>query len=154
MSRRGLILLAAVVTLAALAWAAQPRPLTAPERVDHLTAELRCPVCQGLSVRDSPSETARNMRDLVVARVDEGRTDDEIRAEFRASYSDWVFLSPPLLSASGLIWLVPLAVILAGALLAQGALRRSRDAVREASAEPTALELAVLRAQVARDDGS
>ena len=91
------ILVAAVLAIAlAVAWSARPGPLTAAERVDRISAELRCPVCQGLSVQDSPSETARSMKDLVATRVAEGRTDDEIRAEFQRSYG----LDPPLAAAA------------------------------------------------------
>ncbi|HVR88183.1 MAG TPA: cytochrome c-type biogenesis protein CcmH [Candidatus Limnocylindria bacterium] len=154
MSRRWLVLLAALVTLAALGWSARPQPLTASERVDRISAELRCPVCQGLSVQDSPSETARNMRDLVEARVAAGRTDEQIRDEFRRSYGDWILLSPPLLSPSGLVWIGPVAAVLFGALLALRALRKTRAPVGGAAAEPTAAEIAGLRAQVARDDGA
>jgi cytochrome c-type biogenesis protein CcmH len=103
---------------AALLWAARPQPVTAAERTDRISSELRCPVCQGLSVKDSPSETARSMRDLIVQRVAEGKSDDEIRSEFRLSYGDWILLSPPLVSPSGLVWLVPLAAVALGARLA------------------------------------
>ena len=116
--RRVVLLAAAVAVIAAVGWTARPQPVTAAGRVESITAELRCPVCQGLSVSDSPSETAREMRDLVAQRVAEGRTDDEIRAEFRRSYGDWVFLTPPLLGLTGLVWLVPVAALLLGALFA------------------------------------
>jgi cytochrome c-type biogenesis protein CcmH len=113
------IIVAAILAVGlAVAWSARPQPLTPAERVDRISAELRCPVCQGLSVQDSPSETARSMRALVAQRVAEGRTDDEIRAEFRQSYGDWILLSPPLLSPSGLVWLAPLVAIALGAALA------------------------------------
>jgi cytochrome c-type biogenesis protein CcmH len=118
------IIVAAILAVGlAIAWTARPQPLTAAERVDRISAELRCPVCQGLSVQDSPSETARSMRALVAQRVAEGRTDDEIRAEFVRSYGDWILLSPPLLSPSGLVWLLPLLAVALGAWLAW---RRSR----------------------------
>jgi len=39
-------------------------------------------VCQSLSVKDSTSETAKQMRDLVAQRVRDGRTNAEIEAEF------------------------------------------------------------------------
>lgn len=149
MSRgRAVIVLALLATLVALAWSARPAALTDAERVDRITAELRCPVCQGLSVRDSPSETARQMRDLVVARVAEGRTDDAIRDEFRRSYGDWILLSPPLLAPGGLIWLVPLAALAVGSALA---LRRARAPAAPAR-QPTPEELARLRALVASED--
>jgi cytochrome c-type biogenesis protein CcmH len=113
------IIVAAILAVGlAVAWSARPQPLTPAERVDRISAELRCPVCQGLSVQDSPSETARSMRALVAQRVAEGRTDDEIRAEFRQSYGDWILLSPPLLSPNGLVWLAPLVAIALGAALA------------------------------------
>ncbi len=83
----------------------------APGDVTGLARELRCVVCQGLSVKDSPAESARQMRDLVVQRVAEGRTDQQIVDEFRASYGDWVILSPPLLSWSALVWLVPILAV-------------------------------------------
>ena len=62
---RWLIVAAILAVGLAIAWTARPQPLTAAERVDRISAELRCPVCQGLSVQDSPSETARSMRALV-----------------------------------------------------------------------------------------
>src|SRR3989442_5253437 len=123
MRTRMVIAAALLAIAAALVLAARPHEATADERVDRITTELRCPVCQGLSVKDSPSETARQMRDLVAERVREGKTDAEIEAEFRAAYGDWVLLSPPIASWSGLVWLAPLAAIAARVILASGRLR-------------------------------
>jgi cytochrome c-type biogenesis protein CcmH len=144
---RWLIVGALLAVGLAVAWSARPQPLTAGQRVDRIAAELRCPVCQGLSVQDSPSETARSMRALVTQRVAEGRTDDEIRAEFRRSYGDWVLLSPPLLSAGGLVWLAPVAAVAIGAVLAW---RRTR-AVAPAVTGPTDDERRRLRDLVASE---
>ncbi|MHB8631155.1 MAG: cytochrome c-type biogenesis protein [Candidatus Limnocylindria bacterium] len=144
---RALLLCALVVIAVGVAWSARPQPLTAAERVDRITAGLRCPVCEGLSVRDSPSETARSMRALVAQRVAEGRTDDQIRAEFRRSYGDWIFLSPPLLGPSGLVWLAPLGAVALGAWLAW---RRARAPVA-AVAAPTDDQVRRLRDLVASE---
>lgn len=146
---RRLAVVAAVLSIAlAVAWGARPQPVTDGDRVDRIAAELRCPVCQGLSVEDSPSDTARSMKALVATRVAEGRTDDEIRAEFQRSYGDWILLSPPLLSGSGLVWLAPLAVVIGGALFA---LDRTRAPALPV-ADPTADELRELRERVAQDE--
>src|SRR6266404_5890818 len=125
MNGRVLVAIALLVLGAAIVFAARPQEATADERIDQITTELRCPVCQGLSVKDSTSETARQMRDLVAQRVREGKTDTEIQAEFRAAYGDWIFLSPPVASWSGLVWLVPITVLAAGLVLVTGRLRSS-----------------------------
>lgn len=147
--RRLVMLVALLAVVGAVGSAALPRPETADERVERIAAELRCPVCQGLAVADSPSETAREMRDLVAQRVAEGRTDDEIRDEFRRSYGDWIFLQPPLLDARGLVWLVPLGVVAIGALVV---LLRLGDRGMPVGAEPSADELARLGERVAREE--
>jgi len=151
MRTRVVIAAALLAIAAALVLAARPHEATADERVDRITTELRCPVCQGLSVKDSPSETARQMRDLVAERVREGKTDAEIGAEFRAAYGDWVLLSPPITSWSGLVWLAPLAVVGAGFILASARIRGGTPA---RDAEPTAAQLAALRERVAREEAA
>ena len=145
---RMLIVVALLAILGAVAWSARPHEATSTERVDRITSELRCVTCQGLSVKDSPAESARQMRDLVVQRVAEGRTDDEIRDEFRASYGDWVLLSPPVSSWTGLIWLVPVIALAAGLLVAVGRMRPGAPG----AAAPSARDLAALRERVAREE--
>jgi len=148
---RALIAIGVVVIALAVAWSARPHTETQAERVDRLSSELRCVVCQGLSVKDSPAESARQMRDLVTQRVAEGRTDDQIRDEFRASYGDWVVLAPPLASWAGIVWLVPISALLAGLAVAWGRLRAPPS---PAAPEPSAPELAALRERVAREEAA
>jgi cytochrome c-type biogenesis protein CcmH len=121
---------------------------TQAERVDRITSELRCVVCQGLSVRDSPAESARQMRDIVIQRVAGGQTDAQIRDEFRASYGDWVVLAPPLVSWAGLVWLVPPAALIVGLWVAWGWLRAKPATLPEAPAA----DVAALRERVAREE--
>src|SRR5436309_8878204 len=143
-----LIAVALVAVALAVGWSARPHPETQAERVDRITSELRCVVCQGLSVKDSPSESARQMRVLVAQRVAEGRSDDQIRDEFRASYGDWVVLAPPLASWSGLVWLVPLAPLALGTLVPLGRIRPAPAVARE----PAPADVAGLRARPAPDE--
>lgn len=121
-----LAIVAILVIVAAAGWAARPQTVTDAQRVERISAELRCPVCQGLSVQDSPSETAREMRDLVTTRIAQGRTDEEVREEFRRAYGDWVFLAPPLAGPRGLVWLLPLLLVIGGGAVAFTQVRRSR----------------------------
>ena len=145
---RMLIVVALVAVAAAVAWSARPQPETQSQRVDRITSELRCVVCQGLSVKDSPAESARQMKGLVAQRVTEGRTDDQIRDEFRASYGDWVVLSPPFASWSALVWIIPFLALAAGLAVAWRRLR----APPATAAEPPAAQVAALRERVAREE--
>ena len=146
------VIAAALLALAAiLVIAARPHEPTADERVDRIAAELRCPVCQGLSVKDSTSETARQMRDLVAQRVREGRSDAEIEAEFRAAYGDWILLAPPVTSWTGLVWLAPVAVLAAGALIVSARLGSRYAALPP---DPTPVQLAALRERVAIEEAA
>ncbi|MDQ2912658.1 MAG: cytochrome c-type biogenesis protein CcmH [Chloroflexota bacterium] len=151
MNGRVIVAVATLALAAALVFAARPHEATADERIDQVTAELRCPVCQGLSVKDSTSETARQMRDLVAQRVHEGRTNAEIEAEFRASYGDWILLAPPVTSWSALIWLVPVAAVAAGLVFVAG---RLRGAGTPPSVEPSATQIAALRERVVREEAT
>jgi cytochrome c-type biogenesis protein CcmH len=151
MNSRLLIAIALLALAGALVFAARPHEVTADERIDQITTELRCPVCQGLSVKDSTSETSRQMRDLVAQRVREGKTNAEIQAEFRAAYGDWIFLSPPVASWGGLVWLVPIAVVGAGLVLVTG---RLRSTGAPEPTEPSSTQVAALRERVVREEAA
>jgi cytochrome c-type biogenesis protein CcmH len=92
-------------------------PPPAPADVDALSAQvasgLRCPVCQALSVEDSRSNSAQNMKDRVTELVAAGYSEEQIRAFFVVRYGEWVLLSPPL-KTNLVVWLGPLAVGLLG----------------------------------------
>lgn len=86
------------------ALAAQP---DLEEQTRAIAAELRCPVCQNLSVADSPSEMAQQMRDLIAEQVKEGKSPDEVKNFFVSKYGDWVLLAPPKKGFSLLLWVLP-----------------------------------------------
>ena len=48
------------------------------EEVRMLASELRCVVCQNLSVADSPSEMAQQMRGIIREQLQQGKTPEQI----------------------------------------------------------------------------
>ena len=52
------------------------------EQTRALAAELRCVVCQNLSVADSPSEMAQQMRAIVRQQLQAGQTAEQVRRLF------------------------------------------------------------------------
>jgi cytochrome c-type biogenesis protein CcmH len=80
----------------------------------RIAAVLRCPVCQGLSVGDSPSAMATNMRQQVRELVAAGFDEDQVLSYFEASYGEFVRLKPPLRGVNWLVWLAPALGLLLG----------------------------------------
>jgi len=118
--RRGRIVvlmgLAAMIPLAALAVSAVG--LASPdleEQVREIASGLRCVVCQNLSVADSPSELAKEMRNLVRELVQQGKTPEEVKAYFQSRYGDFVLLEPPKRGFNLLVWGLPFVALLVGA---------------------------------------
>jgi hypothetical protein len=60
----------------------------------EISSKLRCVVCQGLSLQDSPSQLAQEMRAIVREKLEEGMTPDEVKAYFVEKYGEWVLLQP------------------------------------------------------------
>ncbi|WP_426751627.1 cytochrome c-type biogenesis protein [Myxococcus sp. Y35] len=99
----------------------------APEleaRVQSLGKQLRCAVCQGLSVADSPSSMARAQLDMIRAQVAEGKSDSEIVEYFVARYGEWVLLSPRAEGFNWFVWLGPVALVVGGAFVIWRQLQR------------------------------
>jgi cytochrome c-type biogenesis protein CcmH len=89
----------------------------------RVAADLRCPVCQGLSVGDSPSTMATNMRRQVRELLAGGFDKDQVLTYFEASYGEFVRLDPPLRGVNWLVWLAPLAGLALGLGVVYRALR-------------------------------
>ena len=85
------------------------------DRVREVASELRCVVCQNLSVADSPSDLAREMRNLVRELLQQGKTPEEIKEYFHSRYGDFVLLEPPKRGFNLLVWGLPFAALLLGA---------------------------------------
>jgi len=83
-------------------------------QVKDIAAQLRCPVCQNLSVADTPSELGRNMRALIRDQLQQGRTREEIIAYFVDKYRTWVLLAPERRGFNLIVWWGPVLGLLGG----------------------------------------
>jgi cytochrome c-type biogenesis protein CcmH len=104
----------------------------------QLAAELRCPVCQGNSIQDSPSELAQEMRNLIRDQLRAGKTPDEVRAYFEDKYGEWILLAPRAEGFNLVVYLLPVVALLIGGAIVWRTVQRWTQPPEVSPAEPRA----------------
>jgi cytochrome c-type biogenesis protein CcmH len=110
-----ILLLAFGLTSITLSCGAAPADLES--QVREIALQLRCPVCQGLSVGDSPSELANEMRTLIREQLQQGKTPPEVLDYFAQRYGEWILLAPPKHGFNLVIWVLPFTMLPIGAMV-------------------------------------
>ena len=88
-------------------------PLISPSsesRLENWSKILLCPVCQGETIYDSPSEYADDMKSILKEQIDNGLTDSEINAFWVKRYGERIITNP--INNNIEILIVPLSVVL------------------------------------------
>ena len=164
--RRALLLMIAIVMILAAIWSyvllVAPVPESLDQRVHDVASQLKCPVCQGESVADSPSTISQQMRAVIRQQLQQGQSEQQIIQYFVSRYGNNILWSPPRQGFTMLAWIIPVAILLCGALLLilvmRGWLAGARanrpseigeDATIEA--QPDADELQQFRAQLEKE---
>src|SRR5438105_14624987 len=91
------IALGALLALGGLVAVILLRPGAAPSQAElahQIAAELRCPDCQGLSVADSSSASATEIRRQIDGQLSSGRSPDQAQQSFVDRYGEAIPLSP------------------------------------------------------------
>src|SRR5213083_2798652 len=115
--RLHLALVAALIVVVALpdaVLAQHPARHIEEQTVYDIASQLRCVVCQNLSVADSPSEMANQMRGVIRERLAMGETPEQVVSYFVDKYGDWILLSPPRRGFSLLVWILPAVAVVVG----------------------------------------
>lgn len=93
-------------------------------RAREVSKQLRCVVCQNESIDDSGAEIAHDMRVLVRERITAGDSNEQIISYMVGRYGDYVRLLPRLTPTTFVLWLGPLALLLAGGVIVMTRLRQ------------------------------
>jgi cytochrome c-type biogenesis protein CcmH len=145
--------IAAVLLLAMAIPAAGQQPAThaTEQAVYEVASQLRCVVCQNLSVADSPSEMAGQMRAIVRDRLASGETPEQVRQYFVDRYGEWILLAPRRRGFNLVVWGFPIAAVVVGLAATIFLLRRWTRAGR-ARVTPPAVD-AAMSARIRREMG-
>jgi cytochrome c-type biogenesis protein CcmH len=102
------------LTVALVIGTSRPAPARTPEqRVQHITSQLRCPVCQGETVADSNATISQDIRALVKQRVADGQSDHDILTYVVGHYPG-TLLKPPTSGVGLIVWTLPIIALVAG----------------------------------------
>ncbi len=86
-------------------------------KVDQITKNLRCLICQGQSVYDSQSDFAVSMKLVVKNKIEEGKDEKDIYDYLKNKYGEWIVYEPELNQNTFLLWSIPLILFAFGGLL-------------------------------------
>ena len=145
MSRASLGLVASLLVLGAIVspLTAQPAKPVSEEIVHEVAAQLRCVVCQNLSVADSPSEMASQMRAIIRERLAAGESPADVQRYFVDRYGEWILLAPPRRGFNLLVWLFPVVAVAVGLAIAAGLVWRWTHRRRGVRPPPVAVDPAM-----------
>lgn len=122
---------------------APARPLSSPldaqreARVQRVGKQLRCAVCQGVSISDSPASMARAQLDKVRELVQQGKSDDEIFDYFVERYGEWALMEPKKSGVTLGLWVGPVLLLLIGLGVIVASTRKKGPAVLPEAQTPS-----------------
>ena len=96
----------------------------AEKRLQALSRELRCLVCQNETIADSNAKLAVDLRREIRGMIQEGRSDNEILEFMVTRYGDFVLYRPPVKAITLLLWGGPIALLLIAVLSLRSYLKR------------------------------
>ena len=108
-------------------------------RYQQLIAELRCPKCQNQNLADSNSPISVDLRRQVQRLLEEGMSNQQIKAYLTSRYSDFILYRPQVKQNTWFLWIAPIALLLLGLLILYRISQRqkSTDGINQSVGEPT-----------------
>jgi cytochrome c-type biogenesis protein CcmH len=96
----------------------------AEKRLQSLSSELRCLVCQNQTIADSHADLAVDLRREIRGMIQAGQSDQQIIDFMVARYGDFVLYRPPLKATTFILWGGPALLLVIGLLALIRHLRR------------------------------
>lgn len=101
-------------------------------RYHDLTASMRCPLCENQAIGDSDAPISGDMRDRVYLLLQDGQSDIEIVDHMVQRFGEYILYNPRLENRTYLLWGLPIALVLLGAMVVIMMIRARRNASAKA----------------------
>ena len=86
-------------------------------KVDEISKNLRCLICQGQSIYDSQSEFAISVKTLISNKLESGSSERDIYDFLKSKYGDWIVYEPEFNNYTILLWILPIFLFIFGGFL-------------------------------------
>jgi cytochrome c-type biogenesis protein CcmH len=132
---RLLLLVFCLVAPGTIAQVRRPEPVRGDaaleERLNKLSQELRCLVCQNETLADSRADLAEDLRDEIREQMKAGKSDKEIVAFLTERYGQFILYRPQVTPTTYLLWFGPFVLLLGGLALLFYYIKQRRDHIAE-----------------------
>ena len=95
------------------------------KKAREINKKIRCVVCQSQSIDDSDSILARDLRSLIIKKLEEGKSEKEITNYLVDRYGEFILFKPKFSAKTYILWLSPIFIILFGLFLIKGIFRKN-----------------------------
>lgn len=85
---------------------------------------VMCPLCAGQTIAQSSNETSSQMRDLVLKKLRQGETKEEILQYFESRYGERILATPKKRGFNLILWFLPFVFVALAAIVIYGLIRR------------------------------
>jgi len=133
--KRAFLLLSILLLVTPVALAQEARPMAEDPfleaRLNSLSKELRCLVCQNETLADSRADLALDLRREIREQMKAGKSDKEIVAFLTDRYGQFILYRPRVTPVTYLLWFGPFVLLLAGLVVLFRYIKTRRDAIPE-----------------------
>src|SRR6266852_243952 len=132
--KRVSMLILVLMSMAAIALAKEAKPVEDPQieqRMQALTQQLRCLVCQNETLADSHADLAEDLRKEIREQMKAGKSDQEIIGFLTQRYGNFVLYKPPVQPSTYLLWFGPFALLLGGTLMLYRYVKHRRELIQD-----------------------
>ncbi len=128
------ILILVLMSTAAVALTKEAKPVEDPQieqRMQALTQQLRCLVCQNETLADSHADLAEDLRKEIREQMKAGKSDQEIVGFLTQRYGNFVLYKPPVQPSTYLLWFGPFVLLLGGTLMLYRYVKHRREVIQD-----------------------
>ncbi|HIJ57148.1 MAG TPA: hypothetical protein HPQ03_13655 [Deltaproteobacteria bacterium] len=90
----------------------------------ELYSLIMCPICSGQTIGQSNTETSAQMRDLVLKKLRQGETKEEVLQYFASRYGERILAEPTKGGFNRMLWLLPFVIVVVAVAVISFLMRR------------------------------